>query len=155
LTPKTASKNARSVRRGGRRQIAKISRAAAVGELDQHAAQIRLLHQRCLKDAIEIGERLSKCRVLLKDERRWLSWLKTEFAWSRRTADRLIGLAKNQKKVRNVAHLPVTALCELAVAPPKTIELVEQRAAIGPPPTAREVLSIVREAKPLPYKPAP
>lgn len=130
------------------RSKTKVKRAQVVlsanRTLDEHARVIQYLG-RCFEDVVEIGRRLAECREILKGQREWIAWLKAEFSWSRRTADRFIALFENREKVRNMRTLglPLTALYALAVAPPKVIGQVEQRAAAGQPTTVREALNIV------------
>jgi hypothetical protein len=87
-------------------------------ELTAHAAAIRRLSQRCFEDLCEIGERLKACRHILK----------TEFGWSRRTAERFIALAEAQGRLGNLPTLlPISALYKLAKAPADVIEKVKQQ----------------------------
>jgi Protein of unknown function (DUF3102) len=100
-------------------------------ELDEHAAEIRKLARYALDDVIEIGERLDACHAILRQERRWLAWLKVEFSWSRRTAERFIVVFRNRGKVGNLRTLPMSAIYTLAEAPPERVRMIEQRVAAG------------------------
>jgi hypothetical protein len=59
---------------------------------DAHADRIRWCCSRCFEEAIEMGERLFKCRTILKNKRVWLAWLKREFQWSRDAPPEITGL---------------------------------------------------------------
>ena len=109
-----------------------------------------MLGRRCFDELVEIGERLIACRALLKGERRWLAWLKTEFSWSRGAADRFISLAQNKAKLHNLSTLvPASALYLLAKAPPAVVQTIEQRVAAGGRPSVRAVHAAIVEASPL------
>jgi Protein of unknown function (DUF3102) len=118
--------------------------------LDDHAKAIRRCASRCFEDVVEMGERLIECRALLKDQRVWLAWLKAEFQWSRRHADRLIAVAKNRKKCATLRTLgiPMSAIYPLADASPALIERVKQRVAAGERVTARSVPLLVFKHEP-------
>jgi Protein of unknown function (DUF3102) len=67
---------------------AAAERAAQEGQdpaLAKHAAVIRELSKRVMKDIIEIGRRLTEAKELV-GHGNWAGWLKTEFDWSAGTA---------------------------------------------------------------------
>lgn len=118
--------------------------------LERHAAAIRELGRRSFDDVVEIGERLIACRKILKDRRIWLAWLRAEFRFSRRHADRLIAVAKNKQKCAALRALgvPIAALYDLAQAPPETIQRVTQHIEGGERPTVRALLHLTRPPPP-------
>jgi hypothetical protein len=117
--------------------------------LAEHAAVIRALGKRVVGDVIEIGRRLADCKERLKEERRWLAWLKDEFGWHRQTAENLINVFECSK-VRNFSTLdvPVSALYLLAApsTPDEAREAVVTAAADGDRLTHAEVKEIVAKA---------
>src|SRR5262245_43900968 len=102
------------------RQVAKAARGQALpGEdpdLAEHAAVIRRLSLRFLRDTIEIGRRLCLAKEKvghgnLKDnvgEDGWGKWLQREFAWSQDTASNFTNLYQlfEDGKFRTVRNLP-------------------------------------------------
>jgi len=102
-------------------------------ELAEHADRIHALGRQTFDGVIEIGERLVRCRELLKTQRVWLAWLKAEFGWSRRTADRFIDLFRAKDKVRKLRTLGVglSGLYLLAKASPEAVESIERRVKAG------------------------
>src|SRR5215831_13644780 len=102
-------------------------------ELAEHADRIRALGRQTFDGVIEIGERLVRCRELLKTQGAWLAWLEAEFGWSRRTADRFIDLFRAKDKVGNLRTLGIgiSGLYLLAKASPEVVEDIERRAKAG------------------------
>jgi hypothetical protein len=102
-------------------------------ELAEHADRIRALGRQTFDGVIEIGQRLVRCRKLLKTQRVWLAWLEAEFGWSRRTADRFIDLFRAKDKVRNLRSLGVglSGLYLLAKASPEVVEGFERHVEAG------------------------
>jgi hypothetical protein len=99
---------------------------------------------------VEIGERLMACRAILKDKRAWLAWLKAEFRWSRRHADRFIAVAKNKGNCATLRTLglPISALYELATASRKLIAKIEQDIEAGERPSVRDIQQQARAERP-------
>jgi hypothetical protein len=102
-------------------------------ELAEHADRIRVLGRQTFDGVIEIGQRLVRCRELLKTQRVWLAWLEAEFGWSRRTADRFIDLFRARDKVRKLRTLGVglSGLYLLAKASPEVVEGIERHVEAG------------------------
>ncbi len=75
-----------------------------------------------------------------------MAWLKVEFKWSRRQAERFIDVAENREKCATVAHfdLGVAALYLLAKAPPETLQLVGERIEAGGRPSVRALAQLTR-----------
>jgi hypothetical protein len=99
--------------------------------LNEHAAEIRRLGKQIIEDVIEIGRRLSECRAILKQNGKWRAWLKTEFGWSRQSAERFIQLFEMSGSWPKLGHsnLPISALYLLAN--PSTPEKVRKEFLTG------------------------
>jgi hypothetical protein len=126
--------------------------------LAEHAAEIRALGKRAVRDVIEIGRLLNLCRDELKEEGRWLAWLKNEFDWSRRTAENYINVyvAFGLKdaitgEVANFAtfDVPISALYLIsAPSTPKEVRTeVIARAEAGEKVLVEEVKRVVARSK--------
>jgi Protein of unknown function (DUF3102) len=128
--------------------------------LAEHAAAIRALGKRVIDDVIEIGERLSQCRAILKEDGKWRAWLKDEFDWGRSTADNFINIYTLSKSAGgpNFGHLdlPLSALYLLAApsTPPEARAEIIERAEAGEQLKVSEVKAVVAKTKPEP-KPEP
>ncbi len=115
--------------------------------LRQDADAIRALGRGSFDNFVEIGRRLERDRKILKKQGAWLAWLKAEFSWSRRTADRFIAIfeAETTGHLRNLrtaaAALPLTAIYALAKASPEVVADVERRLAGGERVKAREIVA--------------
>lgn len=86
--------------------------------LAEHAAMIRRLGKRVVKDVIEIGRRLQEAKDLV-GHGGWTAWLEREFDWSQDTASnfiKLYTLSQDPKfqTVRNLDDLPLNALYLMA-----------------------------------------
>lgn len=122
-----------------------VSRTDADAELARYAREIRTFGKQAI---IEIGKRLIECERLCKAEGRWLQWLKTEFGWSRITADNFINVALAAARVKNFDSLnvPVSALYLLA-APSTPDEVIDAVAERGERLSLAEVKAIIAEVK--------
>jgi hypothetical protein len=88
---------------------------AKAEKLKKLASLIRERHVNMKLEAIEIGQYLLAAKKL-QPRGDFLEWLKREFAWSIRTAENLMGVAKKfGDQIATVANLPiaVTAMYEL------------------------------------------
>jgi hypothetical protein len=81
--------------------------------LAEHAAAIRQLGRQTVENVVEIGRRLAECRLLLKEEGTWRSWLDCELKLSPQSAGRLIQVYEQRSKLEHL-NLPVSALYLLA-----------------------------------------
>lgn len=129
-------------------------------ELDAHAAEIIKLGRRSFADVVEIGRRLVLCRKLLKTQRSWLAWIRTEFGWSRTHADNLIALYQARDKLQKFCTLlPVSTMYTLAKQDPEVIQLVASRLEAGEPVTAQGIKTMVtivdREIRSVSYDTTP
>jgi DUF3102 family protein len=120
--------------------------------LAEHAAEIRQLGRRALADVIEIGRRLSECRIILKAEHRWCAWLKSELGLSPQSASRFLQIhALSVSGFSNLENcdLPVSAFY-LLTAPstpePARTEIIEHVKA-GEAVSVAEVREIIDTAK--------
>jgi Protein of unknown function (DUF3102) len=118
--------------------------------LAEHAAVIRALGKRVVGDVIEIGRHLAACKAILKEERRWLAWIESEFQWSRNTAENLINVhAMLRDKVSNFdsLNLPISSLYLLAApsTPPGAHTEVIERAEAGEHLNHAQVKEIVNK----------
>ncbi len=119
--------------------------------LRQDADAIRALGRGSFDNFVEIGRRLERDRKILKKQGAWLAWLKAEFSWSRRTADRFIAIfeAETTGHLRNLrtaaAALPLTAIYALAKASPEVVADVERRLAGGERVKAREIVALASQ----------
>ena len=114
-------------------------------ELARNAREIRTFGKQAI---VEIGKRLIKCKPLCKAERRWLQWIKTEFGWSRITADNFINVALAAARVKNfdTLNVPNSALYLLA-APSTPDEVIDAVAERGERLSLAEVKAIIAEVK--------
>jgi hypothetical protein len=134
--------------------------AGADPDLAEHAAVIRRLSLRCLRDTIEIGRRLYEAKDKVPhgnrtgQEEGWGDWLQREFAWSQDTASNLINVYKlfQEDKFRNVRNLEnlnlsVSALYLLArkSTPDAVRDEVMERAEAGENVTAAEVKQLLAQ----------
>jgi hypothetical protein len=104
--------------------------------LAEHAAVIRVLGKRVVRDVIEIGQRLVQCKEIA-GHGGWLPWLEREFEWSEDTAERYMAVAKLGEKFRTVRNLdvPLKGLYLLAApsTPEEAREAVIERAQLSAP----------------------
>jgi hypothetical protein len=90
--------------------------------LAEHAAEIRRLGKRVVGDVIAIGRHLAEARRIV-GHGGWLPWLKREFGWSERQAQRYMSVVEAAVKSDNLSDLeiPVSGLYLLA-APSTPVE---------------------------------
>lgn len=83
--------------------------------LPDHADAIRQISKRSIEDAVEIGRRLTECKSMLVHGH-FGDWIRREFSWSERTAQRFMRLYELSVKTDNLSDLalPVSALYLLA-----------------------------------------
>ncbi len=95
--------------------------------LAEHAAVIRALARRTVRDTIEIGQRLIEVRARLPHGE-CLPWIASEFGWSQRTAYRLVQIAESfGSKLATVANFEIEMRAlELLSAPAMPEELREE-----------------------------
>jgi hypothetical protein len=126
--------------------------------LAEHAAEIRRLGNRVIKDVIEIGQRLAESREILKEEGCWRSWLKDELGWSPQTAGRFIQVYELSGDVPRLEHLelPISAFYMLAApsTPPDVRAEIIERAEAGEEITVAKTKTAITKRKPEP-KPKP
>jgi hypothetical protein len=118
--------------------------------LAEHAAAIRQLGKRVILDVIQIGRRLTECKRLC-GHGHWQPWLKSEFGWTERTAERFMSVHALGLKSDNLSNLelPISGLYLLA-APSTPIEArgeIIERAQAGEPVSVAEVKRVVDTAK--------
>jgi hypothetical protein len=120
----------------------------AVAALAEHAAEIRRLGRQTVKSIIEIGRRLAECRLLLKEDGNWRSWLDCELKLSPQSAGRLIQVYEQRSKLEHL-DLPVSALYLLAApsTPKEVVNEIVERAQTGEPVSVAEVKRVVDTAK--------
>jgi len=115
----------------------------------QIADEIRTLQKRSVGNAIHIGRLLTEGREAL-EHGAWYPWLRDEFAWSRQTADRYIGVYELSLKTPNLGDLKldISTLYLLAEAqtPPdaraQIIEIARDRGIVH-----KDAKQIVRDAR--------
>src|SRR5258708_7088061 len=107
----------------------------AAKQLADHAAEIRTLGKRMAENVIEIGRRLTDCKRIT-GHGKWLPWLKSEFGWDERTAQRFMSAHELAGKYDNLSdlELPVSGLYLLAApsTPEAAREEVFEQAMSGP-----------------------
>ncbi|MEY9179685.1 DUF3102 domain-containing protein [Bradyrhizobium sp. USDA 313] len=118
--------------------------------LAEHAAVIRALGKRVIRDIIEIGRRLADAKERL-GHGNFLPWIDTEFGWSIATAERFIQVHENVgSKIVNLTNLdlPVSGLYVLAApsTPDEAREEVIGRAEAGEHLSVTDVQRIVDDA---------
>ena len=109
-------------------------------QLAEHANEIRKLRTHARADIIAIGEHLIKAKKLA-GHGHWHSWLKQEFGWEDRTAQRYMAVAKAlTSNTSDLTHLDASfdVLCLLA-APSTPPEVIQDVAALGRKVTAKDV----------------
>lgn len=119
-------------------------------KLAEHAAVIRALGKRVVRDVIEIGGRLTECKRIA-GHGNWLPWLDREFGWNERTARNFMQaheLAFKSEKFADL-ELPVSALYLLAApsTPDEARDVVLNRVANGETLTHDAVKQMIAEAK--------
>ena len=80
---------------------------------------IRALGRRVVADVVEIGRRLSACRIKV-GHGNWLSWLDREFGWSERTARNFMRVTDLAMKSATVADLDIPMRGLYLLAAPST-----------------------------------
>jgi DUF3102 family protein len=120
--------------------------------LAEHAVAIRELGKKTVEQVIEIGRRLDECQRLL-GHGKFGAWLKTEFGWSERTAQRFMSLhdlAESRSDNLSDLNLPISALYLLSApsTPEKARDEVFERAEAGEPMGVAEVKAAIAESKP-------
>jgi vacuolar-type H+-ATPase subunit I/STV1 len=129
-------------------------------EVAQHVAVIRTLGKRVLRDFIEIGGRLKRCKEgydvqgkKLVEHGEWLPLLKQEFGWSERTArDYMDAYEFAQQNFKSAAtadlNIGLNSICLLARpdTPEEAIDTVLSRAADGEVLSRKQVREIVDSA---------
>jgi hypothetical protein len=119
--------------------------------LAAHANAIRALGKRVIADVIEIGQRLTECRRIKKEDGEWRAWLDDELRWSPQTAGRFIQLHQLSLTHSNLEHLelPVSGLYALAApsTPEAARDAVLERAATGEKLTTAQITETIDTAK--------
>lgn len=125
------------------------SEEAAAPILAEHAEAIRTIGKRVLADLLEIGRRLTECRVCIRHGR-WGDWLREEFGWSDSTASRYMQAYELSTKSPNLGNLdlPISGLYLLAQpsTPDKVREEILSRAQTERIPHA-EVKRLIDDAR--------
>lgn len=119
--------------------------------VQQHTSEIRELLRRSAQDVWKIGQRLSDVRSRLKYGQ-FLTWLKTEFGWSQRTAYNFINVYETfGDRFAKLATVDIaTSVLYQLAAPSVPEELrtqVLQAAEKGVPITNKTVRSAIQGAK--------
>jgi hypothetical protein len=115
--------------------------------------EIRRLGKQTVESICEIGRLLTEVKQRLPHGQ-WLPWLKAEFAWSERTAQRFMdshALIKsaNLADLPRLLELPPSAVADLAArsTPEAARQEVLQQVAAGSTPTTSEVKNTVHRHK--------
>jgi hypothetical protein len=119
--------------------------------LAAHAAVIRLLGKRVVDDVIEIGRLLTECKKVA-GHGGWLPWLKREFGWSDKTAERFMAIHRLGMRFDNLSDLAVPVSSLYLLAAPSTPEAacteVILRAEAGEKVPVEEVKRVIARSKP-------
>jgi Protein of unknown function (DUF3102) len=119
--------------------------------LASHAVAIRALSKRVVADVIEIGRRLTECRVILKGHGGYRAWVDSELGLSPQTAGRFIQVYELSQGRSNLEHLdlPVSALYLLAApsTPKSAREAIIERAQAGEPVSVAKVNQTIETTK--------
>jgi hypothetical protein len=123
-------------------------------KLDQHAAEIRRLGKRVIKDVVEIGRHLVEVKELtreLEGHGHWLSWLEREFEWTDRQAlnyIRVYEMVSRSEKFSDL-NIPVSGFYMVAApsVPAPARQEVLHRAADGKRLSLTEVREIIQRHK--------
>jgi hypothetical protein len=123
---------------------------SACSSLAKHAAAIRKLGKRVVFDVIQIGCRLAECKRLC-GHGYWRPWLKSEFGWTERTAERFMSvhaLVGKSDKLSDL-ELPLSGLYLLAApsTPKEAVDEIVERAEAGEPVPVAEVKRIIEDTK--------
>jgi Protein of unknown function (DUF3102) len=124
---------------GRLRGVARVAADRAVQEgkdpaLAKHAAVIRDLSKRVMKDIIEIGRRLTEAKKLVGHGNKrpsmdqptpgWAAWLKTEFDWSEGTALNFMHVFEFAEDLKNKKFMDLTVE-SLEIAPSAMYKLAQ------------------------------
>jgi hypothetical protein len=119
-------------------------------KLAAHAAVIRNLGKRVVRDVIEIGRRLAECKQLI-GHGGWLLWLEREFRWSEQTARNYIALHELAAKSPTVVDLDLPMRGLYLLAAPSTPEearaAVIERAENGDAVPLAEIKRVIEDAR--------
>lgn len=124
-------------------------------QLAEHAEAIRVHIKRVVADVVDIGRRLTECKVIA-GRGNWLVWLDREFGWSEDTAERYMQahrvFGSNSARVRNLPDLPLRSFYLLTAksTPEVAREEVIGRAAGGERLSHDQVKAAIAGHKPLP-----
>lgn len=124
-----------------------------MSDLKQITEHLHQLRQRHSRDVIEIGRLLVEAKGQVPHGQ-WLTWLDTEFAWSRTTAERFIrtyekfGKDDPKSPTLGVLNLEPSTICLLAEkkTPPEAVKAVLDLAETEPV-SHREAVRIVKEVR--------
>ena len=110
--------------RDGQRVVDLVFAGTSLDKAKRIFDYIKALGKRVVADVIEIGARLSECKVLA-GHGNWLPWLNREFGWSEDTAERYMRVSDLDKfrTVRNL-DLPIKSLYLLTA--PSTPEIARE-----------------------------
>src|SRR5262245_24533666 len=118
--------------------------------LAEHADAIRALGKRMVADVIEIGGRLSECKLIC-GHGNWLAWLEREFGWSADTAERFIRVSTLSNQIPQLAEfdLPLSGLYLLAASstPEEARNEIIKRAEASEPVAVSDIKETVEKAK--------
>jgi len=121
--------------------------------LAEHAAEIRRLATRVVKDVIEIGRLLTKAKPIA-GHGNWLSWLEREFGWSDRTAENYMRVYTLSTKFETVSNLCIDLralyLLTAKSTPPEVRGEIIARAEAGEQITVAAVKTAIARTKPEP-----
>ena len=125
---------------------------AAQAELAEHATEIRRLGKQTIENVIEIGRRLSACRAILKQDRKYRAWLESEFGSGESSARNFINAYELSKSEgANFAHLdlPLSSLYLLAQpsCPPEARDEMIKRARAGEKISVTATCETIKEHK--------
>jgi hypothetical protein len=120
--------------------------------ITEHIAAIRTLGKQTIANIIEIGRRLTECKVIV-GHRNFGNWLDREFGWAERTAQNFMRVYELSKsKSANFADLDLSISTLYLLAAPSTPEPVREeiieRAEAGEKITHKEVKQTIARARP-------
>lgn len=115
----------------------------------REAEEIKQLLRRAARDIATIGQKLSAVKARLKHGK-WGEWLRREFDWDERTAQRFMAVGERFKN-DNLSDLDTAPSALYLLAAPSTPEAVGSdilaRARAGEKITRRDALAAIQQAK--------
>lgn len=119
------------------------------GSARRHAENVKSFMRISAMNMVRVGEELIKAKKLL-GHGSFLRWIEAEFGWSKRSAQRLMGISRQlADKSDTVALLEPRVLQALASpSVPKAVRLaIMSRLEAGEPPNSEAILAEIKEAR--------